>query len=115
MSTAAEVFEHHLAAFGAGDIDEILRDYTEQSVMIHNDRCWYGLDGARAYFERWLDSLLPAGSRFDLIDQQVTDDLVFITWTAESNDYVFDYGTDTFLVEQGKFVRQTVATHHRRK
>lgn len=114
-ASADAVFEHHLAAFGAGDLEEILVDYTDATVMIHNEHYWRGLDGARAYFARWLDELLPAGSRFDLIDRQVTDDLVFITWTAESPHYVFDYGTDTFLIEHGKVVRQTVATLHRRK
>ena len=115
MATPEQVFEHHLAAFGAGDIEEILVDYTDATVMIHNDRCWRGLAGARAYFARWLDELLPAGSRFDLIDRQFTEDMVFITWTAESERFVFDYGTDTFLIERGKVTRQTVATLHRAK
>ena len=115
MKTANEVFDHHLAAFGAGDVDEILRDYTEDTVMIYGARSWRGLAEARAFFAMWLDELLPPGCRFDLIDRQVTDDLVYITWTAESDAYVFDFGTDTFLVQDGKVARQTVATLHRRK
>lgn len=115
MSSAAEVFEHHIAAFAAGNLDEILLDYTDESVMVYGDRVWRGLAGARAFFEMWLDELLPAGCRFDIVDQLVVDDMVYLTWTAESDDYAFDFGTDTFLVHDSKVVRQTVATLHHRK
>jgi hypothetical protein len=115
MTTASDVFAHHLEAFGAGNIDDILADYTEHTVMIYGDKVWRGLAGARDFFHMWLDELLPAGCRFDLIDSQAVDDLVYITWTAESQDFVFDYGTDTFLIENSNIVRQTVATLQRRK
>lgn len=115
MTTANEVFEHHLSAFGAGDIDEILTDYTEETIMIYGDKVWRGLDGAREFFHMWIDDLLPAGSRFDVIDRHAVDDWLYITWTAESDNYKFDYGTDTFLIQGGKILRQTVATLHRQK
>lgn len=115
MASANEVFDHHLEAFGGGNINEILRDYTDDTIMIYGDRVWHGLDGARDFFSMWLDDLLPAGSRFDIIDRHVVDDLVYITWTAESDKFVVDYGTDTFLVRDSKVVRQTVATQHRPK
>lgn len=115
MTSASDIFTHHLEAFGAGDINDILTDYTEASVMMYGDRVWHGLAGARAFFEMWMDGLLPPGCRFDLIDQQASDDMVYITWTAESDDYVFDYGTDTFVMRDGKILRQTVATLHRKK
>ena len=51
MAIPTEVFAHHLQAFAAGDIDEILRDYREDSVMLYGDRVWRGLAGARAFFK----------------------------------------------------------------
>ena len=115
MITAAEVFDHHLQVFAAGDIDGILADYSDDSVMLYGARTWRGLAGAREFFTLWLTEWLPAGSRFDLIDRQATADLMYLTWTAESDAYVFDFGTDTFLIRDGKVLRQTVATLHRRK
>ncbi len=115
MAKTADVFEHHLSAFGAGDVDDILTDYTEDTIMIYGDKVWRGLNGAREFFHMWIEELLPAGSRFDLIDHQAVDDWLYITWTAESDKYKFDYGTDTFLIQDGKILRQTVATLHHRK
>ena len=115
MAIPTEVFAHHLQAFAAGDIDEILRDYREDSVMLYGDRVWRGLAGARAFFKLWIEDWLPPGCRFDIIDQQAVDDLVYLTWTAESDAYVYDLGTDTFLINDGKVVRQTVASLRRRK
>jgi hypothetical protein len=107
MATANEVFQHHLSVFGAGNIDEILVDY--------GDRVWRGLSGAREFFHLWIDDLGPAGSCFDIIDRQAVNDWLYITWTAESNNYKFDYGSDTFLIRDNKILRQTVATFHHRK
>ena len=115
MADAQSVFEHHLEAFAAGDIDEILKDYTEDTVVIYDDRVARGLPEIRDFFRHWLEELLPPGCRFDLERMQVVDDLVFITWTAESEKLVFDLGTDTFLIRDGKVQRQTVAAKIRPK
>jgi hypothetical protein len=40
---------------------------------------------------------------------------VYLTWTAESAAYVYDFGTDTFVIKDSKVLRQTVATLRRRK
>lgn len=115
MATVNEVFEHHLSVFSAGNIDDILVDYSAQTIMIHGDRVWRGLSGAREFFHLWIEDLLPVGSRFDIIDRQVVDDWLCITWTAESDNYKFDYGSDTFLIRDNKILRQTAATLHHRK
>ena len=115
MATADEVFDHHLSVFGAGDIDGILADYTDDTIMIYGDRVWRGLAGARAFFHMWIDDLIPAGSRFDLIDRVAVDDWLYISWTAETDRYRYDFGTDTFLIRDGKILRQTVATFHHLK
>jgi ketosteroid isomerase-like protein len=115
MSAAADIFAHHLEVFGNGDMEGILSDYSEDSVMMYGDKQFTGLAGAREFFNLWLNDWIPAGSRFDLIDKQTSDDMVYITWTAESENYVFDFGTDTFIMKNGKVWRQTVATAHRKK
>lgn len=115
MTGAREVFQHHLDAFAKGDIDEILKDYTEETIVIYNDRIARGVSEIRGFFTHWLTELLPPGCEFDLDQLQVVDDLVFITWTAESEQLVFELGTDTFLIRGGKVQRQTVAAKIRVK
>ena len=114
-TTAEAVFQHHLAAFAAGDIDEILKDYTEDSLVIYDDRVARGREEIRKFFAHWLEHLLPPGCQFELERLQTVDDLVFITWRAESEDKVFELGTDTFLIRGGKVERQTVAAKIRAK
>lgn len=115
MATTTEVFQHHLEAFAAGEVDEILKDYSDSAVVIYNERVARGLDEIRLFFEHWLDALLPPGCRFDLDHVQIADDLVFITWTAETEKLEFELGTDTFLIRDSKVQRQTVAAKIRQK
>ena len=115
MRTADEIFQHHLDAFGVGNLEEILLDYDENSVMVYGEKVWHGVSGARDFFQMWLSDLLPEGSEFNVIDQVSSADMMYITWTAESVKYNFDYGTDTFVFKEDKIWRQTVATHHRVK
>lgn len=115
MRAATEIFEHHLEVFGAGDIEGILTDYTDASVVMYGDKIWRGVEGVRVFFSMWLGDLIPPGSDFNLIDQISSEDMMYITWTAESINYTFDYGTDTFIFKDDKVWRQTVATHHSAK
>jgi uncharacterized protein (TIGR02246 family) len=109
MADAESVFQHHLEAFAAGDIDEILKDYTDDTLVIYDDFVARGRDEIRKFFERWINEWLPPGCDFDLEQIRAVDDMVLITWTAESEKYRFEFGTDTFLVRNGKIERQTVA------
>ena len=115
MRTGNEIFEHHLEVFGAGDIEGILKDYDDASIMVYGNKTWIGLAGAKDFFTMWLDDLIPSGSDFCVIDQVAVENMVYITWTANSRNYVFDYATNTFIFRNDKIWRQTVATHHRVK
>ncbi len=61
MSTQA-VLNHHLESFGAGDVDELLKDYTEDSVFISPDGRMTGLDALRMAFEGFFSGLFKPGS-----------------------------------------------------
>jgi hypothetical protein len=115
MRAGNEIFEHHLEVFGAGDIEGILKDYDETSIMVYGNKTWFGLAGAKDFFTMWLDDLIPAGSDFNVIDQVSLENILYITWTANSRNYIFDYGTNTFIFKNDKIWRQTVATFLRVK
>ena len=72
------------------------------------ERCGIGLGPVRsvtAIAEQMgaLVAALPLGGR------EVDGDTAYIVWTAESADNVFEIGTDTFIVQNGKIVTQTFA------
>ena len=44
---------------------------------------------------------------FRMKQQFVQGDYAYILWTAETADNVYELGTDTFFVRQGKIVAQS--------
>ncbi len=46
-----DVLGHHLTAFREGDVDEILKDYNEGSVLLHQDGVVKGLEQLKAFFK----------------------------------------------------------------
>ena len=52
--TPEEVFQHHAQALGAGDLDEIVADYTDDAVFISPAGVKRGKDGVREAFTQLL-------------------------------------------------------------
>jgi len=109
-TTAESVLEHHLTAFGDGDLDELLDDYTDESVVITADRTYDTLDeiGTDFFAPRFADLARPEAD-FVLDEQHVVGDTAFITWHAETPDNTYAFATDTFVVRDGTIVTQTFA------
>ena len=61
MSTEA-VRNHHLESFGAGDLDGLMEDYTEDSVFITPDGAPTGLDSIRGAFAPFFEGLFKPGT-----------------------------------------------------
>ncbi len=40
----------------------------------------------------------------------VVDDVAYIVWNAETDDNIYQIGTDTFVVKDGKIMKQTFTT-----
>jgi ketosteroid isomerase-like protein len=96
------ILDHHQAALDAGDVDDLMTDYTEDSVFISNlGGVVSGLDGIRAIFGATAGGM-PG---FELVAEHVDGDVAFIVWKAEN----IPFGTDTFVVKDGKIVTQSVA------
>lgn len=108
MSTQ-DVLNHHLQSFGAGDLGEILADYNDSSVVITADGVLRGLQEVRPFFEAMLAEFAKPGASLAMGATQVEGDTAFITWSAETADNVYELGTDTFVVRDGKIITQTFA------
>ena len=52
--TPQEVFQHHAQALGAGDLDGIVDDYSDDAVFITPDGVNRGKDGVREGFTKLL-------------------------------------------------------------
>ena len=103
------ILNHHLSSFAKGDIDEIMKDYSEQSILFTPDGMFEGLEGIKNLFADFIPNYLPPGSDFKMIRQDVKGQTAYIVWSAESKNYLFPIGTDTFFIKDGKIFAQTFA------
>lgn len=104
--TAQEVFAHHGQALATGDLDEIVADYADDSVVITSAGVARGKDQIRQVFVKLLDDLPSAA--WDLKTQLFDGDVLFLEWAAESADRRADDGVDTFVFRDGMIWAQTV-------
>jgi ketosteroid isomerase-like protein len=101
------VLDHHLKAFGEADIASILEDYTADSVMITPNRPIYGADQLRPVFESLFAEFAKPGAVFEMTQRVIEGEVAYIVWTAETADNVYELGTDTLVVKDGKIAVQT--------
>ena len=101
-----EVFAHHGMALAEGDLDEVVADYAEDSVVITSDGVARGKDGVRKVFAKLLGELPYAV--WDLKTQVFEGDVLFLEWSADSAVNRVDDGVDTFIFKDGMIWAQTV-------
>ncbi len=106
--STTEVWEHHIQAWQARDINAIVADYNEESVLILNSKIFKGTAAIRKAFTQ-LFEIFKGGE--NVVDNPViVDRIVYITWTyVPVGDALYD-GTDTFVIENGKITVQTIAS-----
>lgn len=104
-----EVLEHHWIAFKENDLEAVMADYSEESMLITPDATYKGLDAIRENFERAFTAFPKEQSTLQLNKTVVEKDVGYILWQASTPTFELTYGTDTFIIQDGKIVRQTYA------
>jgi ketosteroid isomerase-like protein len=104
--TPEEVFQHHVQALGAGDLGEIVADYSDDAVFITPAGVRYGKDGIRAAFTQLLADVPNAD--WTLPTQIYEGDVLFLEWTADAEKTRVEDGIDTFIFRDGLIRLQTV-------
>ena len=104
--TPQEVFKHHAHALGAGDLDGIVEDYSDDAVFITPDGVKRGKAGVREGFVQLLADVPNAD--WALPTQIFEGDVLFLEWTAASAATKVEDGIDTFVFRDGQIVVQTV-------
>jgi ketosteroid isomerase-like protein len=97
---------HHLQAT---TIDDILTDYTEDSILFTATGPIRGLAGLRAFFEGFFGHTPPGfAAAYKMVRQDVIGEIAYIVWKAEP--FVL-LASDTFVVRDGKIMAQTFAIY----
>jgi ketosteroid isomerase-like protein len=107
MISTRDVLDHHLKCFGEGDLEGILSDYAPGAVLFTPDGPLRGATGMRPFFQAMIAEFGKPGAAFNMKRQFVEGDSAYILWTAETADNVYELGTDTFFVREGKIVTQS--------
>jgi ketosteroid isomerase-like protein len=101
------VLDNHLATAQRGDLEGVLSDYSEDSVLFLPQGPVRGIAELREFFREFL-AKPPSGfpKAFELIRRDVDGEVAYIVWKAEPGVRL---ATDTFLVRNGKILVQTFA------
>jgi hypothetical protein len=105
-----EILDHHLSAFVEADVEEIMKDYSEQSELLTPQGPVRGLTAIHSFFEE-IFKIFPKGSAFELKQELLRENIAYIVWAGESAFINMPMGTDTFIMEEDKIIYQILAAH----
>jgi len=106
-STTKDVIDHHLQCFGESDLEGILSDYAPGAVLFTSEGPLKGADAIRRLFQAMIAEFGKPGAAFNIRQQSVEGDYGYILWAGETADNMYEVGTDTFVVRDGKIVAQS--------
>lgn len=105
-----DVFEDHLKLRNDGDLEtDLLRNYASDVVLLTSNSNMRGHDAIRLSAAR-LQEQLPR-AQFVFVKKQVSQRYALLFWQARSARYSVLDGVDSFAIEDGKIVFQSI--HYR--
>ncbi|MFE0588876.1 nuclear transport factor 2 family protein [Micromonospora echinospora] len=105
--SAREVLDDHLRLAAEGRFaEDIERNVAPHCVVLERRGVFRGRDGAGT-LARWLAEELP-DAHYTYTNVLVDGRVGFLEWTAEATGFQVRDGADSFLVEDGWIVAQTI-------
>jgi ketosteroid isomerase-like protein len=103
----ATILTHHLQAIMARDLNEVMSDYADHSVILTANGAFKGREQIRAFFTETLHLLTPdVLSSIHLNRREIDGEFAYILWSAGR---MIPFATDTFCIRYGKIVMQSFA------
>jgi ketosteroid isomerase-like protein len=109
VSTTQDIVDHHLKCFGEGNLEGILSDYASTAVLFTPDGPLKGTDAIRPVFTAMFAEFGKPGTTFAIKHLSIDGHHAYVLWTADTVDNVYEMGTDTFVVRDGKIIAQSFA------
>lgn len=109
MTATLDVIDNHLHAFHDGDLDRLMQDYTEASVLFTPDGPLAGPAPIRRFMTNLFREFAQPGASFELRIKEVRGEVAYIVWSAETPDNQYEFATDTFVVREGAIAYQSFA------
>lgn len=103
------VLDHHWQTFIANDLEGVMEDYTEESILITPNGTYSGLEEIRGNFINAFKAFPSQGADLTLNQSLAVKDVGYILWEANTPEFNLTYATDTFIIRNGKILRQSYA------
>ncbi len=87
-----------------------MSDYTDSSVLIVLGSEFTGIEEIKPIFVGLFAEFAKPGATFEMKHLVVNGDIAYIVWVAETADNIYELGTDTYVIEDGKIAVQTLTT-----
>lgn len=107
LVSTKDVIAHHLKCFGELNLEGVLSDYAADAIMFTANGALQGVGEIRPLFQAMLAEFAKPGATFQMKQQFIQGDHAYILWNAETADNVYELGTDTFAVREGRIVAQS--------
>ena len=104
-----KVVMHHVKSFLDNNLEALLSDYTNESVLITQTAIYLGLKEITAFFVSLNIHFPQKESNLVLEKLLANDDLVYIVWHAKTPSLEVPLASDTFIIKDGKIYQQTFA------
>ncbi|MBM0236148.1 nuclear transport factor 2 family protein [Micromonospora sp. ATA32] len=105
--SASEVFDEHLRLSKENRFaDDIERNVSPDCVVLERRGVFRGHAGVQE-LARWLSEELP-GAHFTYTNRLVESRIAFLEWTADAEGAQVRDGADSFVIEDGWIVAQTI-------
>lgn len=116
MDETESVLRRHLGAFADRDLDAMVDTYAPDAVMMNEHQTFRGHAEIRAEFSRLFDVFDGTDlSENGRIATKTVGEYAYITWSAETEQKIYEFVTATFVISEGVIQFQTMTTAVREK
>ncbi len=107
ISKEVVIVMRHLNSFLDNNLEALLSDYTNESVLITQAATYSGPEEIHDFFVDLNMHFPQQQSNFVLDKVVANDNLVYIVWHAKTPSLQVPIGSDTFIIKDGKIYQQT--------
>lgn len=105
--TTEQVVKRHMAAFAKKDLEGTIADYADNAVLITPTATTKGKKAIHDLFAQLLGG--PNPPSVNVTHDVYEGNIGYLVWTQDAGKPTEVRGSDTFAVQNGKIVSQTVA------
>lgn len=107
--TSRNILQRHLSSFQQNDLEALMADYSSESVLITPDSNYSGIEEINDFFTDLMAHFPKQKSILEIDKTVINDDLAYIVWHGKTPSLEVPFATDTFIIKNGKILRQTFA------